>query len=48
MFKREMKATPWPNLTAEVTDTQLRFWTDTMRTQDMLKKPPMVSSLILK
>ena len=43
-----LKATPWPNLVVDVSDTQMRFWTDTMRDQDMLKKPPMVSALILK
>jgi len=43
-----LKATPWPNLVVDLTDAQMRFWTDTMRSQDMLKKPPMVSSLIVK
>ena len=43
-----LKATPWPNLVVDLNDAQMRFWTDTMRNQDMLKKPPMVSSLIVK
>ena len=43
-----LKATPWPNLVLDLNDAQMRFWTDTMRNQEMLKKPPMVSSLIVK
>jgi len=43
-----LKAMPWPNLVVDLNDAQMRFWTDTMRNQDMLKKPPMVSSLIVK
>ena len=43
-----LKATPWPQLVVELSDAQMRFWTDTMRAQDMLKKPPMVSALLFK
>jgi NitT/TauT family transport system substrate-binding protein len=43
-----LKATPWPNLGIALGDPQMRFWSDTMRNQDMLKKPPMVSSLIVR
>lgn len=43
-----LQATPFPQLQSGVTDAQLRFWTDAMREQDMLKKPPTVSSLILR
>ena len=43
-----LRATPWPNWVATVDDSQLRFWVDTMREQDMLKKQPVLSSTILK
>ena len=43
-----LRATPWPQLVVELSDAQMRFWTDTMRAQDMLKKPPMVSALLFK
>jgi len=43
-----LKATPWPRLVADVTDAQMRFWSDTMRAQDMLKKPVVLSSLLAK
>ena len=39
---------PFIDAHAHLNDAQMRFWTDTMRNQDMLKKPPMVSSLIVK
>ena len=42
-----LKATPWPNWVAALKDDQLRFWVDTMRSQDMLKKQPMLGSAIL-
>jgi len=43
-----LKATPWPALVSNITDEQMRFWSDTMATQDMLKKPVMLSSLLAK
>jgi NitT/TauT family transport system substrate-binding protein len=43
-----LKATPWPNLVNGVTDSQLRFWSDTMTAQDMLKKPVVLSSLLAR
>ncbi len=43
-----LRATPWPNWVATVDDSHLRFWVDTMREQDMLKKQPVLSSTILK
>jgi NitT/TauT family transport system substrate-binding protein len=43
-----LQATPFPQLQSGVSDAHLRFWADTMRDQDMLKKPPTVSSLILR
>jgi NitT/TauT family transport system substrate-binding protein len=43
-----LKATPWPALASTVTDAQMRFWSDTMATQDMLKKPVVLSSLLAK
>jgi NitT/TauT family transport system substrate-binding protein len=43
-----LKATPWPVLVADITDAQMRFWSDTMVTQDMLKKPVVLSSLLAK
>lgn len=42
-----LRATPWPNWVAGLDDAQLRFWVDTMRSQDMLKKQPMLGSVIL-
>lgn len=43
-----LRATPWPNLVAEVTEPQLRFWVDTMQAQAMLKVAPKAASLIAK
>lgn len=43
-----LQATPWPLLASDMTDSHLRFWVDTMRTQDMLRKQPALGSLILK
>ena len=43
-----LKATPWPALASNVTDAQMRFWSDTMAAQDMLKKPVVLSSLLAK
>lgn len=43
-----LNATPWPQLTSDITETHLRFWIDTMRSQAMLKKQPMVGSLIAR
>lgn len=43
-----LRATPWPNLVAEVTEPQLRFWVDTMQAQAMLKAAPKAASLIAK
>jgi NitT/TauT family transport system substrate-binding protein len=43
-----LRAMPWPKWTVTVDDAQLRFWVDTMRTQDMLKKQAVLSSTILK
>ena len=43
-----LKSTPWPNLVADVTDAQLRFWSDAMTAQDMLKKPVVLSSLLAR
>lgn len=42
-----LRATPWPNWVTTLTDEHLRFWVDTMRAQDMLKKQPMLGSVIL-
>ena len=42
-----LRATPWPNWVATLKDEHLRFWVDTMRSQDMLKKQPMLGSAIL-
>ncbi|MDM0012102.1 ABC transporter substrate-binding protein [Variovorax sp. J22P168] len=42
-----LRATPWPNWVATLKDDHLRFWVDTMRSQDMLKKQPMLGSAIL-
>ena len=36
-----------PPLRAELTDDQMQFWIDTMRSQDLLKRPPSADSLIL-
>lgn len=43
-----LKATPWPALVSNISDEQMRFWSDTMATQDMLKKPVVLSSLLAK
>lgn len=43
-----LRATPWPKWVATLTDEPLRFWLDTMRAQNMLKKQPMLASTILK
>jgi NitT/TauT family transport system substrate-binding protein len=43
-----LRATPWPQLVSTVSDAHMRFWSDTMSAQDMLKKPVMLSSLIAK
>jgi NitT/TauT family transport system substrate-binding protein len=43
-----LAATPWPQLTSDMTDAHLRFWVETMRDQAMLKKQPMVGSLIAR
>lgn len=43
-----LRATPWPQLTATVADTQLSFWSDTMLAQEMLKKPAALSTVIAK
>jgi NitT/TauT family transport system substrate-binding protein len=42
-----LRATPWPNWVATLKDDHLRFWVDTMRSQEMLKKQPMLGSAIL-
>lgn len=42
-----LRATPWPNWVATLKDDHLRYWVDTMRSQDMLKKQPMLGSAIL-
>jgi NitT/TauT family transport system substrate-binding protein len=43
-----LNATPWPQLTSDMTETHLRFWVETMSNQAMLKKQPMVGSLIAR
>lgn len=43
-----LNATPWPQLTSDMTETHLRFWVDTMGQQAMLKKPPVVGALIAR
>ncbi len=43
-----LKATPWPQLVANVSDAHMRFWSETMTAQDMLKKPVVLSSLLAK
>lgn len=43
-----LNATPWPNLVGDMRDEHLRFWVETMRDQGMLRKQPMVSSLIAR
>lgn len=42
-----LRATPWPNWSVTLRDENLGFWLDTMRAQEMLKKPPTLSSVIL-
>lgn len=42
-----LRATPWPHWDASLKDENLRFWVDTMRTQELLKKQPMLTSVIL-
>jgi NitT/TauT family transport system substrate-binding protein len=43
-----LKATPWPQLVVGINDAQMRFWVDTMRDQEMLRKPPMISALLFR
>ncbi|MDB5875447.1 MAG: hypothetical protein JWQ07_4889 [Ramlibacter sp.] len=43
-----LRATPWPHWEPQLSDQHLRFWVEAMRTQDMLKKQPMLSAAILK
>jgi NitT/TauT family transport system substrate-binding protein len=43
-----LNATPWPALSKDMKDEHLRFWVETMRDQGMLRKQPMVSSLIAR
>jgi hypothetical protein len=38
---------PLPPSRAELTDDQMQFWIDTMRSQDLLKRPPSADTLIL-
>lgn len=42
-----LRAGPWPNWVIKLKDDNLRFWVDTMRSQDMLKKQTVLSSVIL-
>jgi len=43
-----LQATPWPRLASDITEDHVRFWVDTMREQDMLRKHPVLASLIAK
>lgn len=43
-----LNATPWPNLVSDIKDEHLRFWVETMSEQAMLKKQPMLGSLIAR
>jgi NitT/TauT family transport system substrate-binding protein len=43
-----LQATPWPNWVADLNDQQLRPWVDLMNNQSLLKKQPVLSSIILK
>lgn len=43
-----LKATPFPNFTPELREEQLRFWVDTMRAQDMLRRQTVLASSILR
>jgi NitT/TauT family transport system substrate-binding protein len=43
-----LKATPWPRLVGDMKDEHLRFWVETMAEQAMLRKQPMVASLIAR
>jgi len=42
-----LRATPWPNWDVKLQDAHLHFWVDTMQSQAMLKKPPMLGSTVL-
>jgi NitT/TauT family transport system substrate-binding protein len=43
-----LQATPWPNWVVELNDEQLRTWVDMMNNQSLLKKQPLLGSIILK
>ncbi|MBI3367282.1 MAG: ABC transporter substrate-binding protein [Burkholderiales bacterium] len=43
-----LRATPWPKWVGTLSEPPLAFWVETMRAQDMLKKPPQLSTVILK
>ena len=42
-----LRATPWPAWDVKLQDAHLRFWVDTMQSQAMLRKPPMLGSTVL-
>lgn len=42
-----LRATPWPNWDVKLQDAHLRFWVDTMQSQAMLKRAPMLGSTVL-
>jgi NitT/TauT family transport system substrate-binding protein len=43
-----LKAMPYPHFEPVLQDEQLRFWSDTMRTQDMLRRQTPLSTTLLK
>jgi NitT/TauT family transport system substrate-binding protein len=43
-----LKATPFPHFAPELREEQLRFWVDTMRTQEMLRRQTVLASSILR
>lgn len=43
-----LQATPWPDLTSNMSEAHLNFWVDTMNQQGMLKKAPAVAGLIAR
>jgi NitT/TauT family transport system substrate-binding protein len=43
-----LKATPWPNLGVELSEPSMRFWIATMQAQDMLRRQPDLTPLILR
>ena len=43
-----LRATPWPILSADLSEPQMSFWVDAMSKQQMLKKIPSPASLVVR